>query len=154
MTVYSGGESKGMGLGVKASIQLFTVSEVMSSDYPRFDPKMPMEKAVSLILAHPFNGGPVCLTNGKIVGFLSERDCLRRSMESRYHNYQGGLVESYMKTEVQTISLGVDLFDAINLFTSQWFHMYPVVDSDDKVLGVVTRKALLQKVDKLKQTTW
>ena len=120
----------GMPIGVK---------DVMETRYASFTPGMSMEEAGTIIGRNDCTGGPVLDQDGELVGFLSERDCLRMAMESRYHNFHGGHVESFMRQKVYTVPSDMGLFDVVNHFIDQWFHAYPVVDNG-QVVGVVTRK--------------
>jgi CBS domain-containing protein len=129
------------------------VRDVMDTHFASFSPEMSMEEAVSIIIKNKTTGGPVLGKHGQLVGFLSERDCLRMAMESRYHNFHGGHVESYMRQKVHTVPAKLGLFHVVDLFIDQWFHAYPVED-DGQIVGVITRKKVLRAVNRIKRTTW
>ena len=112
-----------------------------------------MEEAVRNILRNHTSGGPVVDDQGNLVGFLSERDCLRLAFDSRINNAEGGLVERYMRKEVVSVEAHQGIFDVIDLFIRNWYHIYPVVRRG-KVVGVITRKSVLEHVEASRKTEW
>lgn len=136
------------------AVEFGLVSDVMETNFASFRPKMTMEEAVKTILKTETTGGPVLSDAGTLVGFLSERDCLRLAVECRYHNVHGGLVESYMRPDVVTVREDAGLFELVDMFIANWYHIYPVVNRAAEVVGVVSRKRVIREIDQMVQTTW
>ena len=130
-----------------------TVSDVMHGKFAKFKRSMNMDDAVRNILRNHTSGGPVVDDLDNLVGFLSERDCLRLAFDSRINNSEGGLVEKYMRTDVVSVEANQGLFDVIDMFIKNWYHIYPVVNKG-KLVGVVTRKSVLQHVERFRKTEW
>tara|TARA_B100001094_G_scaffold317751_1_gene360517 strand:+ start:334 stop:810 length:477 start_codon:yes stop_codon:yes gene_type:complete len=130
------------------------IGDIMKTRFARFKPDMTMEEAVGIVLKADANGGPVVGGDNRVVGFLSERDCLRLAMTSRINNSVGGLVRNYMRTEVVTVNHNESLLAIMDMFVRNWYHLYPVLDDNEKLVGVVPRALVLEEVDRLKQTIW
>ena len=144
-----------VGAAPPKGIEELLAADIMKSRYASFRPDMMMEEAVGIVLKAEANGGPVTNLKGEIVGFLSERDCLRLAMASRINNVQGGLVRDFMRTDVVTVRSDESLLSIVDMFIREWYHLYPVVEGEsNKLVGVITRAAVLEEVDKYKQTTW
>ncbi|MCY4524422.1 MAG: CBS domain-containing protein, partial [Halobacteriovoraceae bacterium] len=73
--------------------------------------------------------------------------------EMKYYNSHPGKIVDYMSKAVLTIKTTASIFDAIELFTKNSFHCYPVVERG-KIVGAVDRRTVLSVVNKLGQTTW
>ena len=99
-------------------------------------------------------GAPVVNENGKLLGYLSQKDCLKYMLDLRYHNQAGGNVEQYMATTLMTIHPDESVLYIVELFISNNFQSYPVVDSDGILLGVITRSKALQVMLSMKGASW
>lgn len=73
-------------------MQSVQVSEYMNRHPVVFREKMPIEEAVELLLKTEQRGGPVIDDNKKVIGFLSEQDCLATMLRDTYHKEQTGTV--------------------------------------------------------------
>ena len=60
--------------------------------------------AIALLLKHRISGMPVVDESGKLLGMLSERDCLKTLLDAQYHNMPTAPVRDLMSTELKTIS--------------------------------------------------
>ncbi len=124
-----------------------TAIDIMEKQYAFFYPEMRLDEAVALLVKHNSTGGPVIMSEAEpeIVGFLSVRDCFRKVMEAPYKNLSTGLVEDYMRQKVFTIDPAMPLFELVEAFLEQWYHLFPVCQNK-KVLGIVTRQAVLRSI--------
>ena len=129
------------------------VKDIMETQFAKFTPWMPMEEAIEIFSQTGCLGGPVVTPQQFLVGVLSERDCLKMAMVSKYHNEDGGLVSRFMHKKVSSVNADMGLFDVVDRFIEHWFHVYPVTDGG-RVTGVLTRKNVLKAVAKQEQTTW
>jgi len=59
-----------------------------------------------------------------------------------------------METEVQTVALDDDVADAFKKFARYPFSGFPVVDEDDRVVGVVTESDLVDLFEPEDETLW
>ena len=61
-------------------MDLLKVADYMHRHPVTFTVDMPVEMAVALLIKGRQTGGPVVDSNNKIVGFVSEQDCLARML--------------------------------------------------------------------------
>ncbi|EQC52219.1 CBS domain-containing protein [Bacteriovorax sp. DB6_IX] len=115
---------------------------------------MSIVEACDLLANHGLSGAPVTTSTGKLIGFLSEKDCLKYLLDMKYYNNEGGIVGDFMSRTLMTIHKNETLLYITELFMKNHFQMYPVVDEDGIFLGVVTRKRLFNELNRLNQTSW
>ena len=133
---------------------IHTVDDLMSCNYVTFREDMDIEDAVKTLLKTEFSSAPIIDQQGYLVGKLSERDCLKLATEMRYHNSQLGKVGDYMTANVHTVVEGTNIYNVIDRFLAEECKSFPVVNGDNLVIGMVTRKQVLKYVSGLRQTTW
>ena len=130
------------------------IEEIMDKQFVFFDAKVSIEEAIKKILRTGVTGAPVVDENHKLVGYLSQRDCLKQAIQVRYLNEQARLVEDYMVREVASLHRRTHILAGIQSFIDTVLHVYPVVNDDNKVVGVVRRDAMLAFVSRQNQTAW
>ena len=123
------------------------VSEYMIHQPIKFDSAMTIASAVELFLKKPQIGAPVVDSENHVIGFLSEQDCLNSMLESTYLGESHEIVADKMRTEVLTVSPNDSILDIAKSMTAKRPNVYPVVDDNNKLLGVITRHHLLEAID-------
>jgi len=120
-----------------------------------FSPDQSIESAIEVIIGKKISGGPVLDGNGKLVGMLSEKDCLKVLVEETYHNLPmvQRTVAHYMSTEVKTISAEQDVVDAASLFLNSFVRRFPVMDGN-VLVGQISRRDILKATQEMKKTNW
>lgn len=124
------------------------VKDYMSADPLTFSPEMDVLDAIHKLLRHELPGAPVIDHLGKVVGFLSEKDCIKVALSSSYYEERGGRVSEFMSRKVATLEADTTLTDAAELFLTQPYRCYPVV-SDSRLVGQLSRRNVLQALEKL-----
>ncbi len=112
-----------------------------------FTSNMPVAEAVERLLEGKQTGGPVIDTHNKVIGFLSEQDCLVQMIESSYYREQVALVNDIMRTEVLAIKPYTSVIELAQQMTTAKPKVYPVVDDDGYLLGTINRSNLLHAID-------
>ncbi len=112
-----------------------------------FTSKMTVAEAVERLLQTKQTGGPVIDTSNKVIGFLSEQDCLVQMIESSYYREQVAHVKDIMKIEVLSIKPYTSVIDLAQKMMTEKPKVYPVVDDDGYLLGTINRSALLHAID-------
>ena len=93
-------------------------------------------------------GGPVVNENRELVGWISEQECLQVTIQVVYHNQRIANVRDIMRTDVLTVSPTDHPLELARQMLSakpnEKPKSYPVVDSQRRVIGVITRRHILK----------
>lgn len=123
-----------------------SVRDYMARDLIRFDPDQDIHDAIRLLLKHRVSGGPVVDRGGRLVGMLTDKDCLRVAFSASYHGEWGGQVTEFMTSEVTTVEADTDVIEVAQLFLDQAFHRFPVLEKG-RLVGQISRHDILQVLD-------
>ncbi len=125
-----------------------TAREIMTTQLVTLQPKMTVEDAIKTLLQHSISGAPVVDEDGKLLGVLSEFDCLRAIANEQFHedHDESGVVEDLMTRGGETIGPEADLFQVAQTFVSLRVRRLPVLDGD-RLLGQVSRRDVLRALD-------
>lgn len=126
-----------------------TVKEIMANKVVALSPDMSIQDAISVLLKNRISGAPVVDEDNKLVGVLSEKDCLRIFANGAFNVLPGGLVSQYMSTELATVNTGTDLFTVADMLLKRPFRRLPVVDSEGRLSGQVSRRDVLAGTRKI-----
>lgn len=129
-------------------MDLLKVADYMNRYPVTFSAEMPVEMAVDRLIRGRQTGGPVIDEQKKIMGFISEQDCLQRMLMSTYHDQQAARVGDVMNTEVLTVKSYDGIIDLAQTMLKAKPKLYPVVDDDGHLLGIITRSDVLAAIDK------
>lgn len=132
-----------------------TVRDCMSKNMILFTKNQSVIEVVEKLIKHRISGGPVVDENQRVIGVISEGDCIKQISESRYYNMpmEDTSIEKYMSKQVDTMSPDVNLFDAANRFLVSKRRRFPVVEND-KIIGIVSQKDILRTALYLKGCSW
>ena len=123
------------------------VSDHMNQRPVTFTSNMPVAEAVERLLQTKQTGGPVVDAQNKVIGFLSEQDCLVQMIESSYYREQVAHVKDIMNTEVLAIKPYTSVIELAQKMITERPKVYPIVDDDGYLLGTINRSALLHAID-------
>ncbi|WP_333607310.1 CBS domain-containing protein [Arsukibacterium sp.] len=129
-------------------MDLLKVADYMNRHPVTFSVEMPVEMAVDRLIKGHQTGGPVVDADKKIIGFLSEQDCLARMLMSTYHDQQSARVGDLMQTVVLTVKPYDGIIDLAQTMLHAKPKLYPVVDDDGYLQGIITRSDVLGAIDK------
>ncbi|MED5238810.1 MAG: CBS domain-containing protein [Pseudomonadota bacterium] len=124
-----------------------SINELMSTRFAKITPDMPVVEASSNLIKLDMIGSPVTDEAGMLVGWISERECLQAALQVVYHNQRVATVKDLMQSEVLTVSLESDVLSLAQQMLNAKPKIYPVVDTDNKVLGVISRRHILNMLD-------
>jgi CBS domain-containing protein len=123
----------------------YKAEDIMVRELITVRPETDAYDAIALLLKHRISGMPVVDSSGKLLGILSERDCLKTLLDSRYHNMPTAPVRELMTTEMKTIRPDLGLVEIADLFVNGKFRRLPVVDQG-RLLGQISRKDVLRVI--------
>ncbi|MCE2571981.1 CBS domain-containing protein [Motilimonas eburnea] len=102
--------------------------------------------AVEKLLRAKQIGGPVLDEHKKVIGWISEQDCLQKMIESSYHCESAALVEDMMRTDVLSLTINASVLDVGQQMLGAKPKAYPVVE-DERLVGVISRSDILKAID-------
>lgn len=120
-----------------------TVRELMATDVRTVRPDLDLFEAAALLLRHGVSGLPVVDDDGRLVGILTEQDCLRSAFAIDYYRESVGRVRDAMTADPRTVEAGANVMLAIELFLANAFRRLPVVD-DGRLVGILSRRDALR----------
>ncbi len=149
--------------------------EIMSSPPVSIHEDKTLQDTIKLLAEHRFSGVPVVDSEGKLVGIISDTDIIRYSEKikvvpmanlsgwiSPYANVselasmQKGIetlhqtrVSEVMTRKVHTVNEEAEASDIARLMNRRNVNRIPVVDDDNKLVGIVTRADMVQCMAKM-----
>ena len=103
--------------------------------------------AIHLILVNKISGLCVVDEHNRLVGVLSETDCLRGVLSATYNDTGIGTVGEFMTSQgLYTASPGDQIVDVAADMLKQKIRRRPVVGSDGELLGQITIRQILRAV--------
>jgi len=124
------------------------VSHYMSPKSLSFKKDMTIETAVEVLLGSKELGGPVVDNTGRVIGWLSEQDCLAKMIEASYYCELVALVEDVMANKAVTVTGEMSIVDLAQLMLKTAPKIYAVVDDEDHYVGLISRKNVLAGMNK------
>ena len=128
-------------------LNLPKVRDYMDTVVQTLDPDMQILDAVDFLLENHVTGAPVVDEEYRVIGILSEKDCLNLLAAGSDADVPQGSVSDFMTTEVMTIPPGMNVYFCAGLFMNTVIRRFPVVD-DDKLVGAITRFDILRAIQK------
>jgi CBS domain-containing protein len=121
-----------------------------------FTEDLSIEAAVERLLQSRQRGGPVIDAKHKVIGFLSEQDCLAAMLRDTYHKETSANVGDCMyRGEVLSVFADDSITDIAQRMDTKRPKVYPVLDDSTKQLvGVITRTDVLAAIDQYFQDSY
>lgn len=148
-------KSKEQMLAEQPRYESVTKYMVKSSDLITFKPGQRIEEVIDIIIAKGISGAPVLDEQRRLVGIISEKDCLRIIVDQAYHNLPSSsrLVSDYMTTQVKTLPATSDIVEAANEFLNTPVRRMPITDGG-VMIGQISRRDILRASKNISATTW
>jgi len=128
-----------------------TVNDYMTSAMISVKPDVDIVEAAQTLLEYRLSGLPVLDDHNRLVGFLSEKDCLHTVLSAIYNQDYGDLVEDRMSKDLKTVHPSDNIADVAEWFIRDGVRMYPVVEKDI-VVGMISRQSVLNAFCRISQT--
>ena len=125
-----------------------TIENFMATELVTFTPDEDIIHAMRVLLEKHYSGAPVIDDEGRLVGVLSQKDCLAIVYNTAYHQDHGGTVAQYMHHEVETLDADTSIFDAADHFLHANYRRFPVM-RDGQLVGQVSRHDLMRALDEV-----
>jgi len=127
------------------------VKDYMVSAMITVRPDTDIVEAAQTLQEYRLSGIPVVDDHKRLVGFLSEKDCLHTVLSAVYNQDYGDLVSDRMTSELRTVHPTDNITDVAERFLKDGVRMYPVLDKD-VLVGVISRQSVLKAFCQLSQT--
>ncbi|MFM9589259.1 CBS domain-containing protein [Streptomyces scabiei] len=136
-----------------------TVGDVMTDDVVQAHRRTPFEDLVELLDRHRIGGLPVVDADDKVVGVVSATDLARGRAGSRQVRHEqggapgsglrsatlsGALAEELMSSPAITVHPEQLVPEAARLMDRHHVERLPVVDEEDRLIGIATHRDLLR----------
>ena len=140
---------------IKKENQAILVRDFMVTNLITFHPGDSIDHVITVLTRKRISGAPVIDTKGKLVGMISEGDCLKEILKGQYTNTPKfpAAVEEHMTREVITMSPDISIFDAADQFLSLKIRRFPVI-KDGELIGQISVSDIIRAIPKLKASTW
>ena len=131
------------------------VKDIMTTNLVLFTVEQSIHEVMNSFIKNKISGGPVVDDRGKLIGVISEADCMKEVSDSRYFNMPilDKSVGHFMTKEVETLPASMTLFDAASRFHETSRRRFPVLDNN-KLVGQISRKDIVIAAINLKSQSW
>ncbi len=131
------------------------VKDIMTTNLVLFTVEQSIHEVMNSLIKNKISGGPVVDDRGKLIGVISEADCMKEVSDSRYFNMPilDKTVGHFMTKEVETLPASMTLFDAASRFHETSRRRFPVIDNN-KLVGQISRKDIVIAAINLKSQSW
>ncbi|WP_080057695.1 CBS domain-containing protein [Spirosoma aerolatum] len=110
-----------------------------------------LHQVIDLINHHKIRHVPVIDAN-EIVGMISKTDVNRLTFSSLFEGQEDAdeavlqilTIDQVMTHKPRTIPVGMTIREVAEVFAEEEFHALPVVDDENKLVGIVTTTDLIQ----------
>lgn len=123
-----------------------SVREYMDTIVHTLDPDTDIHEAVSFLLDNHVTGAPVIDKERRVIGIITEKDCLRLLALGDDDGLPEGRVADYMTTDVITIPQNMNIYFVAGMFLRDVIRRFPVVDRENKLIGAITRFDILRAI--------
>ncbi len=126
--------------------KLPVVRDHMDKVVHTLDPDTEILEAVRFLLRHHVTGAPVVDEQDHLLGFFTEKECMKLVSTGVSGDMPDGSVRDYMSTRIRTISPDMDIYYTAGLFLQESLRRFPVVE-DGRLIGAITRFDILRVIE-------
>lgn len=121
----------------------FTAQDYMSATLVTLAPDTDVLRAINLLVENRISGAPVVDSRGNVVGFLSEKDCMKVAIDASYHEEPRGKVAEYMQPEAKIVDAETNIAEVAAMFLKDGYRRYPVM-KENRLVGQISRRDVLR----------
>ena len=112
-------------------------------------PEATVDEAPDLLSKHQVSGVPVVDAEGHVVGILSQFDLFKPLYDQLQLNTT--TVARYHSTRVISVQADDMLIDVAEVFMSHAIRRVPVVDAENKLVGIISRRDIVRYIRDVRQ---
>jgi len=106
-----------------------------------------IKDAVAMMLKYGLNGVPVIDDNQKLIGYLSEQDCVKDMLNDAFYSEEPGPVSQVMQDQVMSVSPETSIVELAQIIIKNRPKNYPV-KKEGKLVGLISRSDVLRALMK------
>jgi CBS domain-containing protein len=139
------------------------VKEVMDKKFPKLYAEESLDKAISILVKIPETALPVVDKKGKVIGEIDQHELLlldigKEKFEEEgfsldkikfLFNKKAKKVKDVMQKHEITLFPDANIIEAAKLMYDEDISTIPVVDKNDKLLGIITEVGILKHYKKI-----
>ncbi|HZP12058.1 MAG TPA: CBS domain-containing protein [Nevskiaceae bacterium] len=129
-----------------ATLDTLTAKDYMNTQMVTLAPDTDVMAAINIFVRRGIGSAPVVGENGKLLGMLSEKDCLKAALTASYEGVAAGPVKEFMSDKTVTVSPDTTVLEVASMFVDSNYKRYPVV-KDGKLLGLISRANILRAIN-------
>ena len=131
-----------------------TARTIMARSEMTLSPETNIHCAMKSLLKHRLLGAAVVDADGRLVGMLTEKDCLKMLAGEAFDGLPEGRVQDYMTREVETMSPTASLYEIVQRFLGKTYRKLPVVDDRGRVIGQLSRRDALRALESIRDNSY
>lgn len=125
--------------------ETLTAKHIMVTKLVTLKESQGVYEAIELLRSQRISGAPVVGDDNRLLGILSELDCIRAMVHALYDRLPSVEVKHAMTTSPKTVSPNADVLTVANIFLKSRFRRVPVVENDI-LLGQISRRDVLYAI--------
>ena len=147
-----------------------TVKDVMTKKVISVDTAITIRQLSRILLKNNITGAPVIGSDGKLIGMVTDADIITEDIEPVFPIYFDPLIASFaymenfdkykkdvkeyletkveaiMTRKVKTVKKETPVSDAVKILVRDRVNRIPVVDENNKVVGIIARADILRSM--------
>ncbi len=132
------------------NVDLPTARDCMTANVLTFSPEDDLFDAMGHLLENHFAAAPVVDDDDKVLGILTEKDCLRCLSNFAYEGFEACSISAFQSPMVEFCEPNMDIFGVSDRFLATNYPLLPVLE-DGKLVGVISRRDTLRGVQELRR---
>lgn len=147
---------------VERLAKLLRAADIMTRDVISVAPDTPLNEVAEIMGNRGISGLPVVDASGKVMGVISEKDFLTHMGAEKFENFMTVLArclktkgciglpmraqhaEDIMTSPAITVRQETSYAELVGLLSSQGINRVPVVDPENRLLGIVSRGDIIR----------
>ena len=129
------------------------VKDFMDSNPHALSEQASVRDAVLFLCHEKIAGAPVVNSEGIVVGYVSEKDCLTQILNDSFFCGESPSVTSVMTTAVRSVTPETSIVDIAQTMAVTAPRNYPVIENN-RLVGTITRSCVLAALVKLNEACY
>lgn len=133
--------------------KMLLARDIMTSRGVVLRPDMSVFDAMPILIKHNITGCPITCPDGRLLGILSELDCMKVIASDAFHSDDTSIdmqIEKFMTCDCRTIPTDMGIFRIAQIFFEHTLRRLPVV-TEGILVGQVTRGDVLKGIQRLRK---